>query len=906
MTLASHAAFLETIMIEPTEHNIRSALSYVSPDLDQKQWAIIGMSIKDAGLHNGFELFDDWSSNGSTYDKNAVKTVWRSIKDGGAVTIGTLFGLARDNGWKPDSDHYQETEQERHEREAKRAKLQEQEAAETQRKHEQAAEKTNILGNNAKPAEADHPYLIRKGINPVKTLYEIHVDQASKILGYTPKCNGVELVGRLLMARIRIDGFITSTEFIDERGKKSAVAGGAKSGGFYSVRPLPYPPADTEIFIIGEGVATVISAFEASKHVGVSAYPVAALSASNLPKVASAFRNKYPNAKLIILADTGNGQDYAETAAIQTHAQLIVPSFTPAHISKFIEVNGKEPKDLNDLHLIAGLDEAAKQINFFSQQSKNTAQTAQNLIEQNKNNDLENSEQHSNSTRTAQTETNSTKTALEQHEQSVKDKEEIEIGDFVCMHFNEKGEKRYRLKVESKAAKIMADSLREKNFAYNNSAMSWHKYTGYCWTPLILPTEPENEIMQLLYDGTNPLGFKMAYFSGVIQIMLRANLLPLPPEPIGKIPFKNGLLDMTTKELTPIGKHNAATWAIPHDYHPHDHCPVFMQWLTTATENDQDTVQLLRAYINACLIGRADLQKFLMLLGSAGTGKSTFIRLLFAMLGETNCATTDLRNLEENKFETASIYGKRLTAITDSSKYGGSVDVLKALTGQDPVRNEKKNVQQSGTYIYEGMVLIASNEPIASTDYTSGLDRRRLVVKFDRRIKPDEKMHFMELGGEEQLHREIPAIINWALQLTNEQVTNLFMNPPQKSKDAAFESLTAQNPVAEWISDNLILDEQAKSFVGVREESKTSSGVTVFEFADTKLYPNYLRWCNQNKRESLAKRRFTHTLIDMLQTMGWEDHKDKPRHADGLYLCGVRIRHQYEKQHDWQTVRGGI
>ena len=67
-------------MIEITEQNVRAALTYLSPDISQKDWFTIGAAVKDTCLSNSFELFDDWSKNGASYDKSAIKTVWNSIK----------------------------------------------------------------------------------------------------------------------------------------------------------------------------------------------------------------------------------------------------------------------------------------------------------------------------------------------------------------------------------------------------------------------------------------------------------------------------------------------------------------------------------------------------------------------------------------------------------------------------------------------------------------------------------------------------------------------------------------------------------------------------------------------------------------------------------------------------------
>lgn len=450
--------------------------------------------------------------------------------------------------------------------------------------------------------------------------------------------------------------------------------------------------------------------------------------------------------------------------------------------------------------------------------------------------------------------------------------------------------------IESDAALVLTKAMHGK-FAYSSRAAVWHVFTGTHWQPCESAAEAEKFIVGALYAGTSPIGFRPGYMAGITKIMLAADMLPLPPDPVGTIPFLNGLLSIATRQLEPATPESAATWRIPHNYVTGTDCPLFMGWLRSATGEDDGLIRLIRAFINACLTGRADLQKFLHLLGPGGTGKSTLIRLLFAMLGPSNCASTDLRRLEQNQFETACLYGKRLAAITDSDKYGGAVNVLKAITGQDPVRNERKHVQQSGTFIFEGMVLIASNEPLASTDYTSGLERRRLVIQFDRRISPEEKAAFLAAGGEERLHREIPAIINWALDLSREEVTAIFMHPPRKAVEAAFESLTAQNPIAEWITHNIIPESGNWIAVGVKSEIRTQEGRTVFEDADTKLYPNYLNWCLQNKREALALRRFRHAMVDMLKTMGTDVLES--RRGAGQGITGIRFRKEYETPHPW-------
>ncbi len=897
-----------------TYENVRDALSYISPETEREEWVKVGTALKSGLNGEGFELFDQWSQQGSSYNAHDVKDTWKSIKTTGGITVGTLFYLAKEQGWKPSADAKVETEAERIERETKAKVNAAKEAKSKEEKAKAAVVKVKALIEQATPAQANHPYLVKKGVK-LASLLEMPADKVKSILGYAPKSDGKPLEGRLLIAPVEINGTLSTAELIDEYGRKSAIAGGIKSNGYWSAQPLPIEDKPTQNFIIGEGIATILTA-NAAFSVGLSVdskptepaplvdsaessvdsvelptpseyFFLAALSASNLPKVAKAIREKYPSSNITILSDIGNGQKYAEQAARENNAGFAIPKFTPKQTAEFQKVSGNEPTDFNDLAQVSDLSDVLEQIQykvFFLANEKNPTLPTLSRYDEALN-------LHQNSTKITLDSENSTKTASREAKTTL-----IQAGEFVYVDDLGKA----KLIIESKAAKILANLLGGKNYAYNSDSLNWHFFNGHCWQQLQSAIEPERVILQALFTGTEPVGFKQAYFNGVTSIMLRAGLIPLPTEQANKIPFKNGLFDIQTKQLEPITKDNAFSWAIPHDYHKGVDCPVFTSWIKSATNNDAETIELLRAYINACLTGRADLQKFLHLLGPGGTGKSTFIRLLFAILGSSNCTTTDLLHLEQNKFETASLYGKRLTAITDSDKYGGSVNVLKALTGQDPVRNEKKNVQQTGTFTYTGMVLIASNEPLASTDYTSGLERRRLVVKFEHRIKPEEKAKFISAGGEEKLHTEIPAIINWALELTHNDVTAWFTYPPKATLDAGFESLTAQNPIAEWITDNLIPEAENWVLIGVREELRSTEGMTTFAHANEKLYPNYLLWCLQNKREALALRRFKHAALDMLKTMGVDANES--RRALGVGVSGVKIKQQWELPFNWQVV----
>ena len=242
------------------------------------------------------------------------------------------------------------------EKAAWRAKLERERNTAEQHRQEQAAQaakKAQALWKAATPAKSNNPYLTRKGVSPVPTLREIDVTAAVGILGYVPKSNDKPLAGRVLIAPVKIGDHISTCELIDEGGGKSAIAGGTKGGGYWAAQPLPEGNGEGLTVQYGEGVATTLSAKEANGHISI-----AALSAGNLEQVAQHFKERYPAARHVILADlvkaTGEPDTRAVEAAQTIGGLLAIPDFGADR--------PEGAKDFNDLASRCGTDAVKRAI----------------------------------------------------------------------------------------------------------------------------------------------------------------------------------------------------------------------------------------------------------------------------------------------------------------------------------------------------------------------------------------------------------------------------------------------------------------------------------------------------------------------------------------------------------------
>jgi phage/plasmid primase-like uncharacterized protein len=184
---------------------------------------------------------------------------------------------------------------------------------------EAAAISVKII-SRAEPVGPFHPYLVKKKIRPTDTLREIHVGQLVHYLDYAPKEDDVPLSGRLLIVPVKVGDAISSLEFIDEQGRKSAVWRGNKTGGYWATQKLPDGDGEGLTLLCGEGMATVTSAAASSGLIGI-----AALTHTNLARVAAMLRGRYPRAKIIMLGDLGIGEESAKAAAQDVGGYLAVP-----------------------------------------------------------------------------------------------------------------------------------------------------------------------------------------------------------------------------------------------------------------------------------------------------------------------------------------------------------------------------------------------------------------------------------------------------------------------------------------------------------------------------------------------------------------------------------------------------
>lgn len=444
-------------------------------------------------------------------------------------------------------------------------------------------------------------------------------------------------------------------------------------------------------------------------------------------------------------------------------------------------------------------------------------------------------------------------------------------------------------KSDSMKADILADELTNL-LAWDEVAGDWYRFANGHWSRVT--DRKAIQSIESVMGSEAKLGYSRATLTNVTDMLKTRLMVDKWNESKHLLPVENGVLDIRTMEL---GQHSAKrrfNWCLPYRFDASSDCPVVKQWLLEAVGDKPDIVEMLRAAMFFAVAGgTSEVQFFIELLGPGGTGKSTFVRLLQALVGEGNSHTSDLKQLEESRFEQANFYGKKLIIINDSSEFGGEASNLKAATGGDPLRAEKKGKQKIESFISDAAVVIASNKPIKSSDRTSGLSRRRRPVTFGRQVTEADKAKWRGQGGlEVVLRSELPGILSWVLSMGRDAAREAIGGINGELTPAQLQHQVDTNPMAGWVDDSLVLRDGALAYTGNRPDEKRFSPFEIAKMEETKLYPNYLRWCDENGHRPASVKTFGDNLEELLSRILKLPVERLPKTRAGRAFRGIAIR----------------
>lgn len=411
---------------------------------------------------------------------------------------------------------------------------------------------------------------------------------------------------------------------------------------------------------------------------------------------------------------------------------------------------------------------------------------------------------------------------------------------------------------------LAAEKLEEivkKDIAWDPVKMDWRMFKDGAWVDAD-ESYAESKISEIIrgeiYSPNGRIGHSDSWWNGVVNLMKKSGVITRQKDKNGVIPFQNGLLDIKKigEEdcLEEVNHENALSWCLPYDYNSLASCPNFLEWLRHSVDRDEDIINFLRAVMNVLVVGVYDLQFFLHIKGLAGTGKSTFVRLLKKMIGDHAAVSSSMERMRTNRFEYIRLYQKKLLIVNETPSRNDFRPLLE-VTGRDPLVYELKGGNRSRDFEYEGVTILAGNsELIVPPRFSGAIARRIRVIEFNKQITKKQQVEWMKKGGEQKiLHDEIPGIYQWILGMDAAEVERIITDPPESIRMANKKADVIGNGMSEWISECLLPVDpesvkkpvwtQIGSAQKAMRDGVTRYGTNPEEDEKTKLFPSYLAFC---------------------------------------------------------------
>jgi putative DNA primase/helicase len=420
---------------------------------------------------------------------------------------------------------------------------------------------------------------------------------------------------------------------------------------------------------------------------------------------------------------------------------------------------------------------------------------------------------------------------------------------------------------QSIVAKAIAEAYRN-TLAWRPAYKKWYRYGSELeglWS-----RNDEEFVSRLISAELSARGIEHSanYLAGIIKLLKAFLAVKDWDAKSGLLPAKNGVLDLKTLKLLSHNSEYKLTWQLPYNYDPMASCKPITDWLQATTKGNKSLVELLRAYLYSIVYGRVDIHRYLELLGPSGSGKGTFMKLATMLVGDRNTHITKLKKLE-GQFETAALLDKKLVLVTDSDKYGGSVETLKAITGGDRIPYEEKFLQAGEGFQPSCKVIISCNEPIQTQDYIA-LERRRISVPFDNKISVDKQRALIEEVDGEMMGEFVdllPGLLNWVLSIPKETAEEYLRKTEQMVpgyKRIALEAIIQTNPIADWADQFLIYEEGARLQVGVAQKNRDNGTSNSYLNIASWMYANFAEFCATTGTHLLSLKRFILLANDLL------------------------------------------
>jgi putative DNA primase/helicase len=303
------------------------------------------------------------------------------------------------------------------------------------------------------------------------------------------------------------------------------------------------------------------------------------------------------------------------------------------------------------------------------------------------------------------------------------------------------------------------------------------------------------------------------------------------------ITFKDRTLVVSTGEIRRHSPTDYVTSKLPFAYDP---TAESAPWLQSHGATNPEYLPFLQDFAGLCLTPETKYELGVWHWGDSGSGKSTFIAGLEAMLG-TRCCTLGLAELDRSPFALSELPGKTLAVSTEQPAINvRCFHTLNQIISGEPIKWERK-YRHAETLRPHVKLMWAMNELPVVSSAGVGIFRRIVPVPWEKVAEPNPDIKkAVEAAGQ--------AVFNWAYEGLKRLNERGRFDIPTALLDER-EAYRVQNDVP-----FMYLSE-----VYDRVDELDDDGHYVkIQFTD--IYKNFRNWCRRNSYKPMSGTAFARDL----------------------------------------------
>ena len=307
------------------------------------------------------------------------------------------------------------------------------------------------------------------------------------------------------------------------------------------------------------------------------------------------------------------------------------------------------------------------------------------------------------------------------------------------------------------------------------------------------------------------------------------------------IAFKNGVYDVAHETMVPPSPDLILTNRIEHNFNPAAYSELMDSTLNKLSCQDKDIRALLEECVGYCFYRRNELGKAFILTGDKSNGKSTFLDVVAAILGEDNISTLDIKELGD-RFSTSMMFGKLANIaddIGDDFLQGTQVSVFKKVVTGNRIKAERKG-QDPFEFSPYVKILASANEIPRMKDKTGAVLRRLVIIPFNATFSKDDPDYRPFIKYDLMQPEALEYMIALGMEGLKRVISNRAFTVPTLVQEQLDEYEESNNPIIAFLKDVELSE---------LENEPTSD-----------VYRRYNLFCTENSLQAMSAIAFTKQL----------------------------------------------